>query len=115
MLVVAAAIACQVSAGALAQPSGPGDATLTALAAASVLCQSGHGPGKGAPAPVHHHLNDPAIAGSAHVFAATMGPASPALPGPSVLRVGRGTPGAARAPPLHFAATPYPTGPPSLI
>jgi hypothetical protein len=115
MLVLALALACQVSAGAIAQPSAPGDAALSALAAASVLCQSGHGAGKGAPAPVHHHLTEPAIAGTAHLFAATLGAAGPALPGPSVLRLWRGAPGAARAPPRHFAATPYPTGPPSLI
>jgi hypothetical protein len=109
MLVVAMALACQVSAGAIAQP---GDAGLSALAAASVLCQSGHDAGKGAPAPVHHHLPEPGIAGAAHLFVA-MGPAGTALPGPSVMRLGRGTPWAPRAPPRHFAATPYPTGPPA--
>jgi hypothetical protein len=109
VLVVAMALACQVSAGAIAQP---GDAGLSALAAASVLCQSGHETGKGTPAPVHHHLTEPGIAGAAHLFAA-MGSAGPALPGQSVLRLGRGTPGTPRAPPRHFAATPYPTGPPA--
>jgi hypothetical protein len=115
MLVVALALACQVAAGAIAQPASPGDAALSALAAASVLCQSGHGAGKGAPAPVHHHLAEPALAATFHLFAATLDSAGPELPGPAVLRLGRRTPAAARAPPKPFSATPYPTGPPSLI
>jgi hypothetical protein len=115
MLVVALALACHISAGAIAQPSAGRDARLSALAAASVLCQSSHVPGKGTPARGHHHLTDPAIMGAPHGFAATLDAAGAALPEPSVLRLGRGTRGAARAPPLRIAATPYPTGPPSLI
>jgi hypothetical protein len=113
-LVVALAMAGQVS-GAMAAPDAARPSALTALRAAMILCQADHAPAKDGLPPVHHHLADPAIAGSGvpAVQPASLLDTAPALPAPSLRVVTWRNVAEARAPPALHADAAYPRGPPA--
>ena len=120
MLLLALALAGQISAGALAMPSDASQdaaAARSALDAAMVFCQAGGHDNKDSQAPLHHHLSEPAIAAASLPFAqlAAITGAAPAVPPPAALPLMRiGLP-EARGPPVHYAASAYPRGPPALL
>jgi hypothetical protein len=117
LLALILALACQVASGAVLPAQAAAASPRTALAAAIVLCQSGHRPPERKPAPYHAHTDQAlvrAIAASAAHHAALTG-SVPRLPVPAMDRTGAAGPASARAPPASAIPAAYPRGPPSLV
>jgi hypothetical protein len=114
--VVVLAMACQVSAGALAAPD-PAPNAADTLDAVAVFCQAAHPAGKHQAPPARHGLADPAVASAGHHWAQPAALAAPmAVPPPLPARrlAARPLP-PARAPPGRIATATSARGPPALV
>ena len=116
LLAAVLALACQISGGALAYPSGPPD-SIALLDAVTVFCQAPKHAGQDKTPPAHHQLVEAAVASASHhcappvaLLATTTTP-----PLPYEGRAARGGLPAARAPPCRFAAAWSARGPPTLL
>ena len=111
-LALVLAMACQISAGAVAAPS----QARVSLAASMVLCVAGGQSDHHSPAPAHHqHLADPALA----AWMAAAHPAAlpcdvPVLPAPPLGRLLLAGAATARAPPVAYPPAFAARAPPTL-
>ncbi len=117
LLTAVLALVSQLALGAVVPPADTSQASLAALDAVSIFCQSGSTTGSSDQPPTHHHPADYALCpfvASLALPAAILTP-EPLLPKPSrsVAPPPRTMP-EARAPPSHAFAAAYPRGPPNL-
>ena len=117
LLVMALAVACQISASGSSPTMGAADTQSAQLAAISILCQGAHPAGDGnAPSP-HRHVPDQAIFNVAAVdgHAAVLWDHGPLLPEPASGKIGENAIPGARAPPGLYSASSFPRGPPQPV
>ena len=110
-------LAAQIASGTTAQASGPADSPLARLHAAMVLCIGAKHSTPDAPAPLHHHLSDTALAAHSTNAAqpAALLQSEGILPPPSCGVVCARVVPTACGPPARFTGFAYPTGPPDRL
>jgi hypothetical protein len=116
LVVVALALACQISAGAAVPAQDAAEAQAKLVSDVAVFCQSGARPGKHDGAPAHRQVPDHALcrALSVHGHAVAVLDRAPLLRLPSMARTGQTRLPAARAPPAREIAAFDARGPPHL-
>jgi len=114
LLAAVLALACQIASGGSAGTTGGG---VSALDAATVFCQAGHGSRDRDVPPLRHRVGDAAIlqAGAAHHTQAAVVDAGPFVPALAWAAYARVVLPEARAPPAWRVASFEPTGPPRLV
>jgi hypothetical protein len=113
-MAIVLALACQIASGGQAGASG---GAVSALDAATIFCQAGHGNRDRDLPPLRHRLGDAAIlqdsaADHAHAIVLDTAPFLPVLALGDGTRIGLPE---ARAPPAWRVANFEPTGPPRLV